>query len=146
MIEQSQGGLLAFVDRRTVEKLLDARLPANVKNIRYIRWQPSGDLAYFEALISWESSKQDYLSFAQARGLTPFSTSGPNVHLPIDWRGSSEIPEADWWNPSDETPEDANSGAIGTFGSIKVKWEAGRVYGIVTDTGHRGAVPTGLRE
>lgn len=139
MITQSRGGLFTFLDRRTVEGLLGVPLPKTAGDIRYLRWQASGDLAYHEALIRFDSSKEDYLAFVQARGLTPFAVSGPNVHLPTDWRPPPEIRKPDWWEPSPETPADAASGKVGVYGSIAAKWEDGRVYALIVDTGHRSS-------
>jgi hypothetical protein len=137
-IKQSRGGPFSALDRVAAERLIGAPLPKSATNVQYLRWQPSGDLAYHEALVQWESPKEDYIAFVSARGLTPFSTSGPDVHLPIDWRPASQIDKPEWWNPTPETPADAASGQVGTFGSIAAKWEADRVYVMITDTGHRG--------
>lgn len=141
MITRSRGGLFAFLDRRTVEALLGAPLPKSASDVRYLRWQPSGDLAYHEALVRFDASLEDYRAFVQTRGLTPFSVSGPNVHLPIDWSPPTEIDAPDWWLPSPETPLDAASGQVGVYGSIAVKWENGRVYAVIVDTGHRSSAP-----
>ena len=138
MIEQSRSGFFGFLDRRAVQRLLDACLPKNAHNVRYLRWRPSTDLAYQEALICWDCPQEEYLEFVRARALTLLSVSGPNVHLPSGWQPAPEIPRPDWWEPSSDTPPDAASGTVGTFGSIIAKWEAGRVYVLITDTGHRG--------
>lgn len=139
MTTQSRGGLFTFFDRRTAERLLGAALPQSASDVRYLCWQPSGDLAYHEALVRFDTSTEDYRTFVQARGLTPFSVSGPNVHLPTDWSPPPGIDAPDWWQPSTETPPDAASGQVGLYGSIAVKWESGRVYVVVVDTGHRSS-------
>jgi hypothetical protein len=117
--------------------MIGAPLPDSAGDVRFLRWQPSTDLAYYEALIRWDSTKEEYVNFIRERGLTRFSASGPNVHLPTDWRPNPQIDNPDWWNPTPETPPDAASGMAGTFGSLAAKWEAGRVYVLLTDTGHR---------
>ena len=137
MISRSHGGLLAGLDRRRVQQLLGALLLPSSTDVRYLRWQPSGDLAYHEALVRFDASAEDYQSFVARRGLTPFSESGPNVHLPIDWTPPVAIDRPDWWVPSSNTPADAASGKVGSHGSIAVKWEDGRVYAVIVDTGER---------
>ena len=134
-------GVISFLDRRTVERLLGAPLPKTARDVRYLRWQPRGDLAYHEALIRFDSSKEDYLAFVQARGLTPFVVSGPNVHLPTDWQPPPEIKKPDWWKPSPETPPDAASGKVGVYGSLVMKWEDGRAHALIVNTGHRSSAP-----
>jgi hypothetical protein len=143
MTTESRGGLFAYFDRRTAERLLGAALPRSARDIRYLCWQPSGDLAYQEALVRFDTSINDYQAFIQTRGLTPFSVSGPNVHLPIDWSPPREVAMPDWWQPSAKTPPNAASGQVGVYGSIAVKWENGRVYTIIVDTGHRAPASPG---
>lgn len=143
MTRKSRGGLFTFFDRRTAERLLGADLPKSARDVRYLHWQPSGDLAYHEALIRFDASIEDYRAFVQARGLTPFSISGPNVHLPVDWSPPPEIDTPDWWQPSPETPPDAASGRVGMYGSVIMKWENGRVYVLIVDTGHRSPAGPG---
>jgi hypothetical protein len=92
-----------------------------------------------EALIRFDAPKEGYLAFVQARGLTPFVVSGPNVHLLTDWQPPPKIEKPAWWDPSSETPPDAASGKVGIYGSIVVKWEEGRVYALIVDTGHRSS-------
>jgi len=137
MTTQSHGGLFSFFDRRSAERLLGAALPKSAGDVRYLCWQPSGDLAYHEALVRFDASIEDYRAFVQARALTAFSVSGPSVHLPIDWSPPAEVDAPDWWQPSADTPPDAASGQVGVYGSIAVKWEKGRVYAFIVDTGHR---------
>lgn len=143
MMSRSHGGLLACLDRRAVQQLLGASLPPSADDVRYLRWQPSGDLAYQEALVRFDASAVDYQSFVARRGLTPFSESGPNVHLPIDWTPPVEIDRPDWWFPRPDTPADAASGKVGSHGSIAVKWEDGRVYAVIVDTGERPSASGG---
>lgn len=143
MTTRNRGGLFTFFDRQTAERLLGSALPKSASDVRYLCWQPSGDLAYHEALVRFDASIEDYRAFVQARGLTPFSVSGPNVRLPIDWSSPPEIDAPDWWQPSANTPSDAASGQVGVYGSIAVKWENGRVYAIIVDTGHRSPASTG---
>lgn len=138
MITQSRGGLFTALDRHAAERLVGGALPVSATNTKYLRWQPSGDLAYYEALVRWDSTREHYLEFVHERGFTVFSTSGPDAHLPIDWRPAAQIESPAWWDPTSETPADAASGRVGMFGSIAAKWEAGRVYVMITDTGHRG--------
>ena len=145
MISRSHGGLLAGLDRRTVQQLLGAPLLPSAADVRYLRWQPSGDLAYHEALVRFDASAEEYQSFVARRGLTPFSVSGPNVHLPIDWTPPVKIDRPDWWFPSSNTPADAASGKVGSHGSIAVKWEDGRVYAVIVDTGERQSASGGGR-
>ena len=137
MIETSRGGLFAPFDRRAAQRLIGAPLPDGAEDVRFVRWQPSGDLAYHEALIRFACSKEDYLALVRARGLTLFADSGPDVHLPIPWRPAPEMNDPEWWTPSSETPPDAAGGLVGSDGSIAAKWEAGHAYVMVTDTGHR---------
>ncbi|WP_413935777.1 hypothetical protein [Nitrospira sp. BLG_1] len=143
MTSKSRGGLFAFFDRRTAARLLGAPLPRSARDVRYLCWQPSGDLAYQEALVRFDTSMNDYQAFVLARGLTPFSVSGPNVHLPIDWSSPREVAAPDWWQPSAKTPADAASGQLGVYGSIAVKWENGRAYALIVDTGHRAPASPG---
>jgi hypothetical protein len=137
MTPQSRGGLFSVFDRQAAERLLGVALPTSARDVRYLSWQPSGDLAYHEALLRFDASIEDYRALVQARGLTLFSVSGPDVHLPIDWSPPREVNAPDWWQPSASTPPDAASGQVGVYGSIAVKWENGRVYAVIVDTGHR---------
>ncbi|MFZ5511091.1 MAG: hypothetical protein ACOZCP_13660 [Pseudomonadota bacterium] len=137
MIRHDRGGLLSFLDRRKVERLLGVPLPKGARRVHYLLWRPSDHLAYHEALIRFEADRDAYLSFVHARGLTPFSESGPDVHLPIDWSPAPEITRPRWWNPTPATPPDAASGKVGLYGSLAAKWEDGKVFVLIEDTGHR---------
>lgn len=137
MITRSHGGLLAGLDRRMVQTMLGVALPPSAADVNYIRWQPSGELAYFEALVRFDASPDDYQLFVSQRGLTLFANSGPNVHLPIDWRPPAAIETPSWWTPSTLTPADAASGKVGLHGSLAVKWQEGHVYAVIVDTGER---------
>ena len=137
MIEHSRGGALAWLDRRAAERMLGTSLPAGARDLHYLRWQPSGDLAYYEGIIRFDCSKDDYLAFARARGMTLLSESGANVHLPASWEPAPDMRNPAWWQPTGETPPDAASGLVGSDGSLITKWESGHTYVMVTDTGHR---------
>lgn len=135
MIEQDRGGLFVFLDRRAAARMLGAPLPAAAGDLHFLRWQPSGDLAYWEALIRFDAPREDYLALIRQLGLAPFAASGPTVHLPIDWAPPPELSAPDWWTPSPQTPADAAAGPLGAYGSLALKWEGGRVYGRLVDTG-----------
>jgi hypothetical protein len=47
----------------------------------------------------------------------------------------------DWWEASKETPPESWAAPFGVNGRIVAKLEGGRLYAIVTDTGHREAAP-----
>lgn len=132
---------LGFLNRHRIENLLGTPLPRGAADLHYLRWRPSIDLAYEEALIRFTVPAHDYLSFVQACGLTPFALSGPTVHLPIDWAPPPEVAAPPWWEPTGETPHDAAGGPLGRYGSIAVKWERGRVYCRLIDPGPRAAGP-----
>ena len=137
MMAKSRGGLLSALDRQAAARLVGGTLPASATNLKYLRWQPSGDLSYYEALVGWDSTREQYLEFIHERNLTTFAAIGPGVLLPIDWRPSAQIERPSWWHPTSETPGDAAAGRVGAFGSIVAKWETGRVYVMITDTGNR---------
>lgn len=137
MMKQDHHAFFGLGDRREAQRLLGTELPADAHEIRYLVWQPSTDLAYHEALLRFDASHADYLACVERRGLALFVSSGPTVHLPIDWTPSPEITAPDWWQPSAVTPPDAAGGLVGRYGSIAVKWERGHVYALIVDTGHR---------
>jgi hypothetical protein len=139
MIRRNHAKLLSFLDRRTVARWLGVPLPRAARELRYVDWQPSGDLAYHEALVCFRASKEDYLALVQARGLALFSSTGPAGRLPFDWSPPPEMQRPDWWTPSPETPPDAATGTLGLYGKIAAKWEGGRVFLVIEDTGHRAA-------
>lgn len=145
MISRSHGGLLAGLDRRVVQTMVGAALPASAADVNYIRWQPSDDLAYYEALVRFDASAEDYRLFVSQRELILFTTSGPNVHLPIDWSPPAAIEAPSWWTPSPLTPAEAASGKVGLHGSLAVKWEEGHVYAVIVDTGERASPGGGRR-
>lgn len=137
MIARSSGGWLAWRDRRAVARMVGVALPAASRDVHYVRWQASRDLAYYEAVIRFACSKEAYLEFIRARGMTPFSVTGPNVHLPTSWEPAPDMQPLPWWTPAPVTPPDAASAAVGSDGSIVAKWESDHAYVMVTDTGHR---------
>lgn len=137
MIAHSRGGLLAWLDRRAVERMVGVPLPRAAREIRYVRWQGSRDLAYSEAVIRFACDREDYLAFTRARNMTPLSATGPNVHLPASWEPAPDMHQPEWWTPAPTTPPHAASAAVGSDGSIVAKWESGHAYVMVTDTGHR---------
>ena len=137
MIARNRGGLMAWLDRRAVTRMVGVPLPAAASDIRYVRWQASSDLAYYEAVIRFSCSKEAYLAFVGARGMTSLSVSGPNVYLPASWQPAPDMQQPDWWGPAPTTPPDAASAAVGSDGSIVAKWEGGHTFVMIIDTGHR---------
>src|SRR5262245_38729821 len=101
------GGLLRGLDRRAVEKLLGVPLPGQVADLSYFKWQPSTDLAVYDAYIKFRASHEYYLDFVRRRNLIFFEESGPTAHLPSAWKQSDEIAALEWWDPTPETPPDA---------------------------------------
>jgi hypothetical protein len=137
VIDHNRGGVFGWLDRRAVQRLIGGRLPASATDVRYVCWRPSGDLAYYEAIVRFDCSKDEYLDFVRTRHLTLLSESGPNVHLPASWEPAPAMEAPEWWRPTAETSQDAAGGAVGADGSIVAKWENGHTYVMVTDTGHR---------
>jgi hypothetical protein len=137
MMKHDRHALFGIGDRREAERLLGTGLPAAAAGIRYLIWQPSGDLAYSEALLRFDASHADYLDCVRRRGLVLLADSGPTVHVPVSWAPPPEVDAPDWWQPSAATPPDAAGGPVGRHGSIAVKWENGHVYALIVDTGHR---------
>jgi hypothetical protein len=136
---QSRGGLFSWLDRRTVEKLLGVPLPVQAADLRYYIWRPSTDLAVYDAYITFRLPYAAYLDLVRRRKLVLFKDSGPTAHLPTAWKQSDEFDRLAWWDPSPETPVDAASGSVGTYGWILAKYERGHVYVIISDTGHTAA-------
>ena len=91
MMEQSRGGLFAFLDRRRVEGLLGVSLPAGVEDLKFLIWHPSSDLAYLEALVRFAAPQGAYEALVRSLGLVSYAASGPGVHLPIDWSPPPEV-------------------------------------------------------
>jgi hypothetical protein len=141
MITQSRGGLFKPIDRRAVEKLFGVPLPGGVEDIKYLREQPSADLAFFEACLRFRASHDSYLELISRRDLKLFRETGPTAQLPRNWQQLEVIKPPQWWNPSDETPPDAASATIGVYGCILAKWENEYVYVIISDTGHAAQTP-----
>lgn len=139
MITQHRGGWLSFLDHRRVKRLLGGPLPESATDLRLLIWQPSGDLAYHEALVRFDLDRAAYLAFVRSQGLALFADGGPDVHLPIDWSAPTQMQPPSWWAPSPDTPADAASARLGDYGSVATKWEDGHVYVFVRDTGHRSA-------
>lgn len=137
MIRHQRGGFLAFLDRRDAARLIGAPLPVTAGDLRFLVWQPSGDLAYHEALIRFDASEDAYRRWVGEVGLAPYSAGGGGVHLPIDWSPPEGVSAPDWWRPSPQTPPDAAGGWLGLYGSIAAKWEQGCVYLRLVDTGQR---------
>lgn len=140
---RTHGGPLAFLDRRTVRRLLGMAPPARARRLRYLVWRPNGELAYHEALVRFDCARADYLQWRDDRGLARFADTGFDRHLPIDWAPAPEIDRPDWWHPSATTPPEAGAATVGVYGSIVAKWEDGHVYVLVEDTGHRNAPDRG---
>jgi len=98
-LSRSRGGILTWSDRRVVEKLLGVSLPAHAADVRYFKWQPSTDLAVYDAFIKFCALHEDCLDLVRRRGLTLFSDSGPTAHLPTAWKQSDEFERLSWWDP-----------------------------------------------
>jgi hypothetical protein len=145
MRKHSWGGLFRGFDRRAVEKLIGASLPAQTAELRYFKWQPSTDLAVYDAYVKFRASNEDYLDFVRRRNLIFFEQSGPTAHLPTAWKQSDEIAALDWWDPGPETPPDAASGTVGVYGWVLTKYEGGCVYVVISDTGHTGEFQEAIR-
>jgi hypothetical protein len=142
MTSRNRGGLFSVLDRRRVARLLGAPLPAAARDVRFLLWQPSSDLAYSELVVRFDASLEAYREFVRACGLAYYEATKATVHLPIPWRTPGELAPPDWWQPLDGTPPHAAAGRVGLHGSVAMKWEDGRVYVFLVDTGHRGAGST----
>ena len=129
------GGVFSYFDRRAVQKLLGVPLPAQVTDLYYAKWQPSTDLALYEAYIKFKTDQEAYLDLVRRLNLILFEASGPTAHLPTHWHQSPDFNKLAWWDPSPETPVDAASGTVGIYGWILMKYERGYVYIIISDTG-----------
>jgi hypothetical protein len=136
VIRKSLGRPFGWLDRRRVERLLGVSLPAEAKDLRYLKWQPSTDLALYEAYIKFRAPHAAYLDLVRGRSLVMFRDSGPTAHMPTDWRQAPQLEPLEWWDPSPDTPPDAASGQVGVYGWILAKHERGHVYVFISDTGH----------
>jgi hypothetical protein len=136
VIRRSFGGVLSWLDRRRVSRLLGVALPDGASELRFLRWQPSDDLALYEAYIRFRSTGQEYHDFLRRRQLVRFEESGPTAHLPTEWKPSPEVRRIEWWDPTPGTPPDAASGRVGAYGWMLAKYERGFVYVFISDTGH----------
>jgi hypothetical protein len=114
--------------------LLGVDLPASARQVQYVDWQPSGDLAYHEALVAFELTQEDYDAWIADAGFGPSSAQRPAV-----WAAPPEIEAPKWWTPSTATPATTVSRTIGEYGSVTMKWEGGTVYAHVVDTGHHAS-------
>lgn len=131
--------IAAWWRRHAAERRLGVRLPAEARDVRHVSWRPSTDLAYAETLIRFDAPEGAYLALIARRRLTRVAEAGGNPHLPTPWAASPGMRAPDWWDPASDTPPDAAAGTVGAQGSIAAKWERGRVYVRIVDTGHPSA-------
>jgi hypothetical protein len=136
MIRTHRGGIWTWADRRRIERLLGAALPQSAQELRYLDWQPSGDLAYHEALIRFRVPLDEYRSWMSALGLANGVQGGVPADGPAIWQAPPEIDPPSWWDASADFTPDAAWGQIGPYGALAMKWERGAVYVHIVDTGH----------
>jgi len=136
MMRTSRGGVWGWLDRRAVERLLGARLPDHARNVRYVDWQPSGDLAYHEALIRFELALEPYRQWLAGSRLPVLAAGELPPEGPAIWRAPPELSAPPWWTPSSDMTLDTAQRRVGGYGSLIVKWENGSVFAHLIDTGH----------
>ena len=123
-------------DRDEVEELLGVEVPASAEEIRHFRWQPSDELRFYTAYIKVRAPRADLLALVRRLRLHRYGDEGALPYLPTRWRTHPQV-DLDWWDASRRTPRESWAAPFGTDGSIVAKIERGRLYAIVTDTGHR---------
>lgn len=119
--------------RGQAESLLGVELPDGASDVRFHRWRPSPDLAYFYAYVKLACTREAFQELADRLGLAG-RESGGAAYLPASWKGPPDT-ELHWWDAAAETPPDARAASWGVNGWIVAKHEGGSAYVVVTDTG-----------
>jgi hypothetical protein len=123
-------------EQKEIITLLGIALPSSAQEIRFFRWHPDPELAFFTAYIKFHVSHETYIDFINDMEMSFLLDGGDAlVYLPTVWDAEPEL-NLEWWTPSSETPEDAAAKAYGINGWIVGKYELGDVYLIVTDSGY----------
>lgn len=139
MMRTHRGGLLTWLDRRDAARLLGVDLPEAASDVRFVDWQPSGDLAYHEALVRFDLSREQYEAWLVRAGYTPLPAGDMPLEGRAAWLAPPEMARPDWWTPTDAIPPGTLRRAVGEHGSLVMKWEDGAVFAHLVDTGHRAA-------
>jgi hypothetical protein len=121
-------------DRRAqVERLIGTTLPQEADDLHHAIVRPSSQLAFYTAYVRFGASHDDYVALMRRMAMDFVSDGGAaNRHLPTAWRSPSD---PSWWDPGDETPPDAAAKTLAYNGWAVAKYERGRVYLILTETG-----------
>jgi hypothetical protein len=139
MMRTHRGGLMAWLDRHEAARLLDAELPEQATDVRYVVWHPSGDLAYREALVRFELAAEPYQAWLDRAGFAQLAPGESPLEGRAAWLAPPEVPRPEWWTPTDATPRGTARRRVGDYGSLLLKWENGAVFAHLVDTGHRAA-------
>lgn len=143
MIRISRGGIWGVFEHRALARWLGMGLPGTARDLRFLRWQATGDLAYHEVLARFEIPLEAYRVWISDPGLETVSGGALPPDGPAIWRGPPEVAAPAWWDPSPEMTPDTAWRRVGEYGTLAMKWERGRAYLHLIDTGHAAAASPG---
>jgi hypothetical protein len=117
---------------KKIQQLLGAALPAGAASPRFARVQPSPDLAFYTAFVTFESSEDVFTDFVTQMQMDPPGTGDGLAFLPAAWRPAGAPA---WWTAGPATPPQSAARQSPLGGWTVAKYENGTVYILKTETG-----------
>ena len=118
-------------EQLAAEDHLNISLPDDAVAVHYIYHKPGDDQDLYWVFLKFECSEASYVDFTRQLGMKT-RTEQLTPHLPAAW-GLPRHLTLDWWDPSQNNPENATAKSIENNGWVVAKLEEGKCY--LHDTG-----------